>query len=107
MAPHARPVGLLAAGEDPGAADAALAWILGFDWRRIPVLAHALEDLAGGVRISGFRGDPEALPVCWIDAGGERTLRLSEIALDLRLEAHPGWRGRIERARAGAAACAS
>ena len=97
MGPHARPVGLVAGCEDGGAVDVVLTWIMGFDWRRIPVIAHALEDLAGGVRISDFRGDPEALEVLWIDAEGERETRLSEIDLDLDFAAHPGWAGRIER----------
>jgi hypothetical protein len=44
--------------------------------------------------------------VLWIDAEGERELRLSEIDLNLRFEAHPGWAGRIEREEK-AATCAS
>jgi uncharacterized protein (DUF362 family) len=107
MGPRARALGLLAAGEDPGAVDVVLAWIMGFDWRRIPMLVHAAEDLAGGVRISGFRGDPDALEVCWIDERGERVLHLSEIDLNLRFEAHPGWLGRIEREPGDETACAS
>jgi uncharacterized protein (DUF362 family) len=105
MAPSPRPIGLLAAGEDPGAADVVLCWLMGFDWRRIPLLVHALEELAGGVRITGFRGDPAALPVLWIDADGARELRFADVALDLRFEPHPGWKGRIEREER--AACAS
>jgi hypothetical protein len=107
MGPRARPIGLVAAGEDPGAADAVLAWILGFDWQRIPVLARAVENLAGGVRISGFRGDADALPVLWIDEEGEREVRFADIDLNLRFEAHPGWVGRIERESEEPAACAS
>jgi uncharacterized protein (DUF362 family) len=103
MAPGARAIGLLAAGEDPGAADVVLTWLLGFDWRRIPLLTHALEELAGAVRISGFTGDPAALPVLWIDSQGARELRFADIDLDLRFEPHPGWKGRIERERPEAA----
>ena len=77
---------------------------MGFDWRRIPVLANAVGELAGGVRITGFDGDPESLRVCWIDERGQRELRFSEIELDLGFEPHPGWKGRIEREPAGAAA---
>jgi uncharacterized protein (DUF362 family) len=106
MGPHARPIGLLAACEDGGAIDVVLTWIMGFDWRRIPLLVHALEDLRGGVRISDFRGDPEQLRVAWIDAEGERELKLSEIDLDLHFEPHPGWAGQIERERS-VATCAS
>ena len=100
MGPDARPIGLLAAGEDGVGVDAVLAWIMGFDWRRIPVLANAIGELAGGVRITDFDGDPDALCVRWIDERGERELRLSEIDLDLAFEPHPGWKGRIERAPA-------
>ncbi len=107
MSPRSRPLGLLAAGEDGGAVDVVLAWIMGFDWRRIPVLAHGVEDLAGGVRVTGFRGDHDSLPVLWIDESGERELRFSEIDANLHFEAHPGWKGRIEREPGGGAACAS
>jgi uncharacterized protein (DUF362 family) len=99
MGPDDRAIGLLAAGEDGVAVDVVLAWIMGFDWHRIPVLTHALGELAGGFRITDFDGDPRHLEVCWIDEQGERRLRLSDIDLDLAFEAHPGWKGRIERAR--------
>jgi uncharacterized protein (DUF362 family) len=107
MGPSARPIGLLVAGEDPGAADSVITWLLGFDWRRIPLLARSLQDLGGGCRISGFRGDPTTLPVLWLDEAGQRELRFSDIDLDLRFEAHPGWSGHIERERERVAACAS
>ena len=107
MAPTPKPVGLLAVSEDPGSADVVLSWLMGFDWRRIPVLVHALETLAGGVRISGFQGDPAALPVLWIDERGPRELRFSEIDTNLRFDAHPGWKGKIEREPKAPVACAS
>lgn len=106
MGPRARPLGLVAAGEGPEV-DYVLTWIMGFDWRRIPVLDRATRTLAGGVRITGFEGDPETLPVVWIDAQGERELRLSEIDLNLRFAPHPGWQGHIERQEEAAAPCAS
>src|SRR5690606_25985505 len=59
MAPDPRPVGLLAAGEDGVATDVVVAWLMGFDWRRIPILARALGVLAGDVRLTEFTGDPE------------------------------------------------
>jgi hypothetical protein len=98
MAPDPRPIGLLAAAEDGVAADVAIAWLMGFDWRRIPILARALGELAGGVRITAFPGDPAALPIRWLDRDGERDLTLADVELDLGFAAHPGWRGRIERA---------
>lgn len=97
MAPDPRPVGLLAAAEDGVAADVVITWLMGFDWRRIPILARSLGPLRGGVRITAFDGDPERLPVRWIDAAGERETRLADLDLDLAFAAHPGWKGRIER----------
>jgi uncharacterized protein (DUF362 family) len=102
MGPDPRAIGLLAASEDGPAADVALAWILGFDWRRIPVLARSVGELAGGVRVTQFDGNPDALEVGWIDERGEQTLALARIGVDLAFEAHPGWKGRIERARGSA-----
>jgi hypothetical protein len=107
MAPSARPLGLLAAGEDGGAADVVLAWIMGFDWRRIPVLSNAVGEVPGVPRITGFDGERTRLPVCWIDERGAREVRFADIDLDLGFEPHPGWKGRIERHAQGAAACAS
>jgi len=107
MGPLARPIGLLAAGEDPGAVDVVLAWILGFEWKKIPVLARCIGELAGGVRITGFGGDPTTLPVRWIDAQGERELAFAEIDLNLRFKAHRGWVGKIEREDRSAVECAS
>jgi len=100
MGPDDRPIGLLAAGEDGVAVDVVIAWLMGFDWRRIPVLVHAIGELAGGWRITAFDGDPSQLVLRWIDPDGSaRELRLSDVDLDLAFVAHPGWRGRIERAR--------
>lgn len=97
MAPTPRPVGLLAAGEDGVAVDVVVAWLMGFDWRRLPILAQAIGELAGRVRITGFDGNPEHLALRWHDDQGERELALADVELDLGFEAHPGWRGRIER----------
>jgi len=58
-----------------------------------------------GVAVRDFDGDPAALPLVWIDAEGRRETRLSEIDTNLRFEAHPGWKGRIERGQD--IACAS
>jgi uncharacterized protein (DUF362 family) len=99
MGPDPRPVGLLAASEDGPAVDVVLAWMLGFDWRRIPVLAHAIGELAGGLRLTAWNGDPEQLELTWLDERGERTVRFADVDLDLRFEPHPGWKGAIERAR--------
>jgi len=98
MAPDPRPIGLLAAGEDGVATDVVIAWLMGFDWRRIPILTGALGDLAGGVRISRFEGRAEELPVCWIDRDKRpAAMRLADITTNFGFVPHPGWVGRIER----------
>ena len=107
MGPDSRALGLLASGEDGGCVDVVLTWIMGFDWRKIPVLHQATRDLAGGVRITRFDGRPENLEVRWIEGGQERDLSFAEIDLDLRFAPHPGWFGQIERAPEGTSACAS
>jgi uncharacterized protein (DUF362 family) len=107
MGPKARPIGLLAGGEDGPAVDVVLTWIMGFDWRRVPVVRHAVGELAGGVRISDFDGDPGKLMVTWIDEEGERSLSFADIDLNLRFEPHSGWVGRIERDEIRSAASAS
>lgn len=103
MGPDDRPIGLLAAGEDGVAVDVVISWLMGFDWRRIPVLAEAIGPLAGGRPITAFDGDPSHLALRWIDEqGAVRDLRLADLDLDLAFVAHPGWKGRIERAPARA-----
>lgn len=40
LKPRPKPCGLLVWGEDPGTVDVACAALMGFDWRRIPLLSH-------------------------------------------------------------------
>jgi hypothetical protein len=98
MAPTPRHEGLLAAGEDGVATDGVVAWLMGFDWRRLPILQRAVGELAGGVRITGFDGDDRRLPLLWLEDGREHSLTLDRLDRNLGFEAHPGWKGRIERA---------
>jgi uncharacterized protein (DUF362 family) len=98
MAPTPRPEGLLAAGEDGVATDVVVAWLMGFDWRRLPILQRAVGELAGGVRITDFDGDDRRLPLLWLEDGRENSLTLDRLDRNLGFEAHPGWKGRIERA---------
>jgi uncharacterized protein (DUF362 family) len=81
LKPRPRSCGLLIWGEDPGIVDVACATLMGFDWRRIPLLSHLCEPEARC--ISGFDG--ETPPV----------------AADARqFEAPVGWAGKIETAKA-------
>ena len=97
MGPDSRPIGLLASGEDGGCVDVVIAWMMGFDWRKIPVLREATREPRDGFRITRFEGRPEDLEVCWIDDQGERRCAFADIDLNLGFAPHPGWRGHIER----------
>jgi len=96
-----RPIGSLAPARTRGL-DVVLAWIMGFEWRRIPVLVHAIGELAGGVRITDFDGTRNSLKLRWNRREGVRDLRLSDVDLDLAFEPHHGWKATsnaLDRAR--------
>jgi len=71
LKPRPKPCGLLVWGEDPGMVDVACAALMGFDWRRIPLLSHLCDGEARA--FSAFTGelpldvpaDPFAAPVGW------------------------------------------
>jgi uncharacterized protein (DUF362 family) len=46
LKPRPKPCGLLLWGEDPGMVDIACATLMGFDWRRIPLLSHLRDEPA-------------------------------------------------------------
>ena len=79
LRPRPKPTGMLIWGEDPGMVDVACATLMGFAWRRIPLLAHLR--------------DAEARHFC----------ELAEVAEFERLigdfQAPPGWAGKIELGR--------
>ena len=75
LKPRPKPCGLLIWGEDPGMVDVTCATLMGFDWRRIPLLSHLCD--AEARAFTAFRGEtptvpagagPFAAPVGW---GGE------------------------------------
>jgi uncharacterized protein (DUF362 family) len=85
-----RPFGLLAAGENPLAVDLVMAWVVGFDYTKIPTLARAVED-----SFLWPKGRSVAdLPV--LMSRGEES-SLGKIDLNLQLEPTSGWKGHIER----------
>jgi len=72
LKPRPRKCGLLVWGEDPGLVDVTCATLMGFDWRRIPLLSHLCDPDARA--FSGFNPDdllirqpsrPFAPPVGW------------------------------------------
>ncbi|MGA3076798.1 MAG: DUF362 domain-containing protein, partial [Bryobacteraceae bacterium] len=72
LKPRPKPCGLLVWGEDPGMVDVTCATLMGFDWRRIPLLSHLCDVEARA--FTDFRGEtptvvtstgPFAAPVGW------------------------------------------
>ncbi|HTT65384.1 MAG TPA: DUF362 domain-containing protein [Bryobacteraceae bacterium] len=56
LKPLPKPCGLLVWGEDPGVVDVTCATLMGFDWRRIPLLNHLCDAQARA--FSDFAGEP-------------------------------------------------
>jgi len=56
LKPRPKPCGLLVWGEDPGMVDITCATLMGFDWRRIPLLSHLCETEARA--FTQFIGEP-------------------------------------------------
>lgn len=75
----ARPAGLLCVGDEPAAFDASTAWLMGFDYERIPHIRHAVQEWSSPDDI--VRDDDTSL----------------------RFLPPPGWRAHIERTEAEAA----
>jgi len=80
LKPHPKPCGLLIWGEDPGIVDVACATMMGFDWRKIPLLSHLCDDEAHV--FTEFQGETPAVP----GSAGQ-------------FAAPVGWTGRIEAIR--------
>ena len=80
LKPRPKPCGLLVWGEDPGMVDVACATLMGFDWRKIPLLSHLCD--AEARAFTQFRGETPAVQ----DTAGQ-------------FEAPAGWAGQIEAAR--------
>jgi uncharacterized protein (DUF362 family) len=80
LKPRPKHCGLLVWGEDPGMVDVACATLMGFDWRKIPLLSHLCDAQAHA--FTQFRGETPAVP--------------GSIG---HFEAPVGWKGEIEAAR--------
>jgi len=88
LKPRRKPCGLLVWGEDPGVVDVACATLMGFDWRRIPLLGHLCD--AEARAFTGFDGQPA---FCAPTAALEEFVRTGAG----RFQAPPGWAGEIEQ----------
>ena len=80
LKPRPKPCGVLVWGEDPGIVDVTCATLMGFDWRKIPLLSHLRDDEAR--TFTGFCGETPIVPC---SAG--------------QFEAPVGWAGEIEAVR--------
>lgn len=89
--PVARPVGLVLAGWNPVAVDLACARLMGFDWRKIPMLTGALKNHP--LPIAPFAIDDMTLK----SNHQAYTGRLADLKGPLlAFEPHFGWKGHIE-----------
>jgi uncharacterized protein (DUF362 family) len=87
LKPRPKDCGLLVWGEDPGIVDVTCATLMGFDWRRIPLLSHLLD--AEARVFTGFSGEPFHAPGATL-AGYVRR-GASQFTAPL------GWAGQIEK----------
>lgn len=87
--PNPRPVDWLIFGDDPFAIDMVLAWVMGFDPEKIPVLARRREYLGSSW------GDFGLDNLLLIFDG--QTKRLVDVPTNLHFRPAPGWAGHIER----------
>jgi len=80
LKPRAKACGLLVWSEDPGMVDVTCATVMGFDWRKIPLLSHLCD--AEARAFTQFRGETPLVP----GSAGP-------------FEAPVGWAGEIEAVR--------
>ena len=92
LAPTPRPAGLIMAGIDPVAVDAAAARIMGFKYRSVPTIRLAL-DGASGFRLAGFdEGELRIVsPLARWDG-----LSPQDAGDSLGFRPHQGWKGHLE-----------
>jgi len=92
QAPDCRAAGVLAAGLNPVAVDVACAHVMGFDFRRIPMLAQAFA--TRGWNLAPF--NPTDILVTSNDSAWSRPLLDIDESCTLSFAPHFGWRGHIE-----------
>ena len=96
LAPRDVPLGAVLAATDPIALDLAALRLIGFDERKIAKIREPMTDPE--LRVTAVR-DPGDVRVFEVSGGDEhpREQSLDEIEADRAFEAHPGWRGHVER----------
>lgn len=93
MAPDPVPAGLIVAGLNPVAVDTVCTLLMGFDYRRVPVVARAWE--TRDYPLVGFA--PKAVSCMANVREWDGSLEELEAAPHLAFLPHFGWRGQIER----------
>ncbi len=86
------PLGLLMAGYNAAAMDAAGAALMGFDINKIPIVTNALKTCDDKSPL--FKG--EAADIQIIDSDKKYSLTETGRYRNFNFEPHPGWKGRIE-----------
>lgn len=91
MAPDPKPCGVILAGTHPAAVDCVAATLMGFDWRKIPLLKNSFQ-----MRCCSFTPfKPDEIQVISDDRSWNGAL--GHIDSDFRFRPHFGWVGAIER----------
>lgn len=93
--PEPKSAGLLVIGRDPVAIDITCARLMGFDWRKIPTLSHALT-LADFPITSIRNPDTDILIISNLPQLHQKLLGELERTVSLNFKPAPGWRGQIE-----------
>ena len=103
LSPSAKPLGAIIASTDPVAADLVAVQLMGFDAEQLPILREAMHERE--CPVTAVRSADE-VEVMEIDASADASApaepvarRLGRLAAGTPFTPHPGWRGRIERAR--------
>lgn len=91
MEPNARHCGILVGGLNPVAVDAVLATLIGFDYKKMPVISKGFESDVWP--LVEFR--PEEIEVC-SEQNRLRSLKVGDIREDLCFRAPSGWEGHVE-----------
>jgi uncharacterized protein (DUF362 family) len=99
LAPQAKPLGAIIASTDPVAADLVAVQLMGFDAEQLPILREAMHERECPVTAVRSQDDVEVMEIDASSDASPVARRLGRLAAGAPFTPHPGWRGRIERAR--------